>query len=36
MVVRIGKLEKPITTEGLMLTKGAKNAIEAAGGKVQE
>lgn len=31
-----GKLEKAVTVKGLMLTKGARNAIEAAGGKIEE
>ena len=31
-----GKLEKAVTVKGLMITKGAKSAIEAAGGKVEE
>ena len=35
-IILSGKLEKPITIEGLMSTKGAKNAIESAGGKVEE
>ena len=35
-IILSGKLEKPVTVKGLMVTKGAKNAIEAAGGKVEE
>jgi large subunit ribosomal protein L15 len=35
-IILSGKLEKPITTKGLMPTKGAKSAIETAGGKVEE
>jgi large subunit ribosomal protein L15 len=31
-----GELNKAITVEGLAVTKGAKAAIEAAGGKIQE
>ena len=35
-IILSGKLEKSITIKGLMLTKGAKTAIETAGGKVEE
>lgn len=35
-VILSGKLEKAVTTKGLMVTKGAKAAIEAAGGKVED
>jgi large subunit ribosomal protein L15 len=35
-VILSGKLEKAVTVKGLMLTKGAKSAIEAAGGKIEE
>ena len=35
-IILSGKLEKSIKTKGLMLTKGAKTAIENAGGKVEE
>ena len=35
-IILSGKLEKPVTVKGLMVTKGAKNAIKAAGGKVEE
>lgn len=31
-----GELKKPVTVRGLKLTKGAKAAVEAAGGKVEE
>ncbi|MBX2857101.1 MAG: 50S ribosomal protein L15 [Cellvibrionaceae bacterium] len=31
-----GELKKPVTVKGLAVTKGAKSAIEAAGGKVEE
>lgn len=34
-VMLSGKLEKAVTVKGLMVTKGAKAAIEAAGGKVE-
>ena len=35
-IILSGKLEKSIKTKGLMPTKGAKTAIENAGGKVEE
>jgi large subunit ribosomal protein L15 len=35
-VILSGKLEKAVTVKGLMVTKGAKAAIEAAGGKIEE
>ena len=35
-IILSGKLEKSIKTKGLILTKGAKTAIENAGGKVEE
>tara|TARA_B110000046_G_scaffold167147_1_gene184590 strand:+ start:275 stop:709 length:435 start_codon:yes stop_codon:yes gene_type:complete len=35
-VMLSGKLEKSVTVKGLMLTKGAKAAIEASGGKIEE
>ena len=35
-VMLSGKLEKAVTVKGLKLTKGAKAAIEAAGGKIEE
>jgi len=31
-----GEIKKPVTIKGLAVTKGAKAAIEAAGGKVEE
>jgi large subunit ribosomal protein L15 len=34
-VILSGKLEKAVTIKGLMTTKGAKAAIEAAGGKIE-
>jgi large subunit ribosomal protein L15 len=34
-VIRSGKLETPVTVVGLTLTKGARAAIEAAGGRIQ-
>ena len=35
-VILSGKLEKAVTVKGLMITKGAKSAIETAGGKIEE
>ena len=35
-VICSGKLEKAVTVKGLGVTKGARAAIEAAGGKVEE
>lgn len=35
-VILSGKLEEAVTIKGLMLTKGARSAIEAAGGKIEE
>ncbi|MGW8228447.1 MAG: 50S ribosomal protein L15 [Gammaproteobacteria bacterium] len=35
-VMLSGKLEKAVTLKGLRVTKGAREAIEAAGGKVEE
>ncbi len=35
-VILSGKIDKAITVKGLRATKGAKEAIEAAGGKVEE
>jgi large subunit ribosomal protein L15 len=35
-VMASGKLEKPVTLKGIRVTKGAREAIEAAGGKVEE
>jgi len=34
-VMLSGKLEKAVTVKGLMLTQGARAAIEAAGGKIE-
>ena len=34
-VILSGKIEKPVTVRGLLVTKGAREAIEAAGGKVE-
>ncbi len=31
-----GKIEKPVTLKGIRVSKGAREAIEAAGGKVEE
>jgi large subunit ribosomal protein L15 len=35
-VIASGNLEKPVTVQGLAVTKGARAAIEAAGGKIKE
>ncbi|WP_028117121.1 50S ribosomal protein L15 [Ferrimonas senticii] len=35
-VVLSGKIERPVTISGLKVTKGARAAIEAAGGKIEE
>ena len=35
-VMLSGKLEKAVTLKGISVTKGAKEAIEAAGGKIQD
>ena len=35
-VIASGKIEKAVTVKGLAVTKGAKVAIEAAGGKIEE
>ena len=35
-VIDSGKIEKAVTVKGLRITKGARTAIEAAGGKVLE
>ncbi len=35
-VILSGKIDKPVTVKGLAVTKGARAAIEAAGGKVEE
>jgi large subunit ribosomal protein L15 len=35
-VIASGKIEKAVTVKGLGVTKGARAAIEAAGGKVED
>ena len=35
-VIASGKLEKAVTVRGLGVTKGARQAIEAAGGKIED
>jgi large subunit ribosomal protein L15 len=35
-VIASGKIEKAVTLKGLMVTKGARAAIESAGGKVED
>lgn len=35
-VMLSGKIEKPVTLKGIRVSKGAREAIEAAGGKVEE
>jgi len=35
-VILSGKIEKPVTVRGLGVTNGARAAIEAAGGKIEE
>lgn len=35
-VIQSGKIDAPVTVRGLRVTKGAKAAIEAAGGSVEE
>ena len=35
-IVLSGTIERPVTVKGLMVTKGARAAIEAAGGKIEE
>ncbi|WP_207061685.1 50S ribosomal protein L15 [Motiliproteus sp. SC1-56] len=35
-VILSGEISKPVTVKGLKVTKGAKAAIEAAGGKVED
>ena len=35
-VVLSGEITRPVTVKGLSVTKGARAAIEAAGGKVEE
>lgn len=34
-VIASGKIEKPVTMRGIAVTKGARAAIEAAGGKIE-
>lgn len=34
-IILAGKLSRPITVQGLLVTKGAKAAIEACGGKIE-
>ncbi len=34
-VIASGKIEKAVTVKGLLVTKGARKAIEAAGGKIE-
>lgn len=34
-VIASGKVERAVTVQGLAVTKGAREAIEAAGGKVE-
>ena len=35
-IIVSGKLTKPVTLRGLLLTKGARAAVDAIGGKIQE
>ncbi len=35
-VMLSGTIDRPVTLKGIMVTKGARQAIEAAGGKVEE
>jgi len=35
-VMASGSIDRPVTLKGIMVTKGARQAIEAAGGKVEE
>ena len=35
-VIKSGKLDKAVTVKGIKVTKGAREAIEAAGGKVED
>lgn len=35
-VILSGKLTKPVILRGLMVTKGARGAVEAAGGRIEE
>ena len=34
-IILAGKIARPITVQGLLVTKGAKEAIEASGGKIE-
>ena len=35
-IISAGKIERPVTVRGVAVTKGARAAIEAAGGKVED
>lgn len=35
-IMQSGRVERPLTVKGLVVTKGARSAIEAAGGKVED
>lgn len=35
-IMQSGRVERPLTVKGLSVTKGARGAIEAAGGKVED
>ena len=35
-IMQSGRVERPLTVKGLSVTKGARSAIEAAGGKVED
>ena len=35
-VIASGSLDRAVTTKGLLVTPGARSAIEAAGGKIEE
>ncbi|HEY5680263.1 MAG TPA: 50S ribosomal protein L15 [Pseudomonadales bacterium] len=35
-IMQSGRVERPLTVKGLIVTKGARSAIEAAGGKVED
>lgn len=35
-VILSGEVNRPVTVRGLRVTKGARTAIEAAGGKIEE
>ena len=34
-IILAGKIARPVTVQGLLVTKGAKEAIEASGGKIE-